>query len=566
MRIRHLSIRNFRGIKELDWKIDARTVCLIGPNDSTKSTVLEAIQLVLHPWWNPSVSDSDFYQQNVSEPIVIKATVGELPESLQSLQKYGGYLRGWNNETVLSDEPGINDEAVLTIKFIVDQSLEPNWNVCCCRDETSIGYIDRQKLGVSRVGSYVDRDMTWRKGSALYRVTEKIKGAEFAGLSRRARAALSAESLDELSAAARNVEDMAQGYGVKPVDKFHPEFDPENIDINAGSLSLHDTKVPFRLQGLGTRRLTSLAMQRHVTNDGTILLIDEVEHALEPFRVRQLVRNLRDATHEIDGQRLGQVFFTTHSPVALEECKAGEWHIVRNETGLTAVTQVKEGIEATIRSSAEALLSRKVIVCEGKTEVGILRAFDRDWAAKHNGASLAYFGVCAINGGGSEAAKRAINLRSLGYEVALLVDSDREITPSKCEVESHGILVVKWPGKVNTEQRIFLDVDIDTINRILDWVTAHHVEESELMKDIGGRLQLTGFSKEMLDQLLADPSQSTNVRATLGSMASSKKYAWFKRTDLGEYAGKIISDSIGNVPCSEFYNGISAIEDWVFQE
>ena len=454
MRIRHLSLKNFRGIEELEWTIDALTVCLIGPNDSTKSTILEAIQLALHPWWNPPLADSDFYQLNVDETIVIKATVGDLPESLQTLQKFGGYLGGWNKETGLRDEPGEDDEVVLTIKLTVDQSLEPKWNVCCCRGETSIGHVDRQKLGLSRVGSYVDRDMTWRKGSALYRVTETIKGTEFAALSRKARAALSAESLDELAIAARKVEDMAQGYGVKPVDKFHPEFDPENIDINAGSLSLHVAKVPFRLQGLGTKRLTSLAMQKSVTDEGTILLIDEIEHGLEPFRVRQLVRNLRDATDDNDGQRIGQVFFTTHSPIAVVECETGEWHIVRNELGFTIVTEIRKGIEGTIRSSAEALLSRKVIVCEGKTEVGILRAFDRMWKAKHNGAEMAYIGVSTIDGDGrTNAPHRAVELRTLGYDALLFVDSDKPIEPSKLEVESQNVSVVQWPDEMNTEQR-----------------------------------------------------------------------------------------------------------------
>lgn len=42
MRIRHVSIRNFRGIRELDWAVpDTRIICLIGRGDSTKSTILE---------------------------------------------------------------------------------------------------------------------------------------------------------------------------------------------------------------------------------------------------------------------------------------------------------------------------------------------------------------------------------------------------------------------------------------------------------------------------------------------------------------------------------------------
>lgn len=256
MRIRHLSIKNFRGIKELNWKIDARMVCLIGPNDATKSTILEAIQLVLHPWWNPQVADSDFHRLSVEEAIEIVATVADLPESLQPLQKFGGYLRGWCKEGGIVDEPRDDDEVILTIKCTIDQSLEPKWNVWCERGEISIGHIDRQKLGVSRVGSYVDRDLTWAKGSALYRVTETLKEIEFSAISRKARDAISTESLEELATASRNVQDMAQEFGVHSTDNLSPDFDPEKIDINAGSLSLHRANVPFRLQGLGSKRLT----------------------------------------------------------------------------------------------------------------------------------------------------------------------------------------------------------------------------------------------------------------------------------------------------------------------
>ena len=43
MRIRHLAIRRFRGIRELDWSVRGQMICLIGQGDSTKSTILNAL-------------------------------------------------------------------------------------------------------------------------------------------------------------------------------------------------------------------------------------------------------------------------------------------------------------------------------------------------------------------------------------------------------------------------------------------------------------------------------------------------------------------------------------------
>ena len=45
-------IRNFRGIRELDWHVDGTILCLVGPGDSTKTTILDAIELAMTPQWN----------------------------------------------------------------------------------------------------------------------------------------------------------------------------------------------------------------------------------------------------------------------------------------------------------------------------------------------------------------------------------------------------------------------------------------------------------------------------------------------------------------------------------
>ena len=82
MVIRHVKITRFRGIKELEWAVDGRMVCLVGPGDSTKTTILDAIELALAPRWPVQFSDVDFYEceSKPDDPIEIEVTVGELPE------------------------------------------------------------------------------------------------------------------------------------------------------------------------------------------------------------------------------------------------------------------------------------------------------------------------------------------------------------------------------------------------------------------------------------------------------------------------------------------------------
>jgi putative ATP-dependent endonuclease of the OLD family len=73
--IRNLSIRNFRGIASLDWDPHPGMNAIIGPGDSCKTTILEALDLVIGGR-RGSFTDADFHQLETGNPIVIDVTVG----------------------------------------------------------------------------------------------------------------------------------------------------------------------------------------------------------------------------------------------------------------------------------------------------------------------------------------------------------------------------------------------------------------------------------------------------------------------------------------------------------
>jgi len=73
-RIRKLEIRNFRAIRILDWCPSSGVNCLIGPGDSGKSTVLDAIDFCLGARRNLVISDTDFHSLDVTQPISIAAS------------------------------------------------------------------------------------------------------------------------------------------------------------------------------------------------------------------------------------------------------------------------------------------------------------------------------------------------------------------------------------------------------------------------------------------------------------------------------------------------------------
>ena len=131
MRVRRLQIERFRGIRSLDWRSISDTAALVGPGDSGKSTVLDALERVLSPRWNFPFDDSDFYDLKTDEAIVIRATVVDFPKALMKETKFGLALQVFDDRTGEARAPvGAPDEVyAMVIELRVDGSLEPVWQV-----------------------------------------------------------------------------------------------------------------------------------------------------------------------------------------------------------------------------------------------------------------------------------------------------------------------------------------------------------------------------------------------------------------------------------------------------
>jgi len=262
--IHHLRVENFRGIKSLDWHLGSRIICLIGPGDTTKSTILNAFEMVLANRWNITFTDSDFHKANTNQPIIIEVTVGELPEPLIKQDKFGLYIRGYSiKEKVIHDDPIDEDEKVLTIKLQVDQSLEPQWSVIKSSnpDPKAISWRDRELFAVAVLGYDVERDLTWSRGSALARLTDTGSSAHVIAIANReARKAVASMNLEEWKQIAEQANKLAKDFGV-PVSQLNPGLDVKAIRFGQGVLALYDNEVPLHMFGLGSRRLAALAIQ-----------------------------------------------------------------------------------------------------------------------------------------------------------------------------------------------------------------------------------------------------------------------------------------------------------------
>lgn len=178
-RIRHVKVENFRSIQSLDWFPSPGLNCLIGPGDSGKSSILDAIDLCLGARRSVSFSDADFHELDVESPISITITIGELDDSLKSMETYGHYLRSFNASTgLIEDEPTTDGETVLTVNMKVEGDLDPVWTLVSQRaaaigQSRYLSWGDRARLSPNRIGALADHNLAWRRGSVLNRLSDE---------------------------------------------------------------------------------------------------------------------------------------------------------------------------------------------------------------------------------------------------------------------------------------------------------------------------------------------------------------------------------------------------------
>ena len=240
MRIRHLSVRNFRGIRQLDWSVPNRNVlCLIGRGDATKSTILEALRRVFYPQWNLSFDDADFHLCDPTNSITIEAVLSNLPDTFRDLEKYGHLLCGWNAETnARTDDPGDGLEDALRVRLSVTTDLEPSWSAVKNDDDASVQFkaTDRAKVAVSLIGAVSDRHLTWSRGSILSQLTETENiSSSLAGAARAAKAALESRRTEDLTGfdeVADTAERTARALGVNVTTSYKAHLDTDAIKLD----------------------------------------------------------------------------------------------------------------------------------------------------------------------------------------------------------------------------------------------------------------------------------------------------------------------------------------------
>ena len=576
LKIAHIEVRNFRGIQKMDWSPEPGINCLIGPGDSTKTTVLDAIELALNPRSLFVGEDTDFYNLNCTVPITIIITLTGLPTEFYSDERYGLHLRGWDaSKKVLNDEPKTGCEDALSIRVTIDpESLEGRWSIFNDRligeaDPPSLRYKDSRRLSTTRLGPYAERHLGWSRNSILSKIGEQGNmNAQLAVATRAARDAFSKSDKTPFADVTARAEELGKLFSVPVKDKYAAELDIQGALITSGGVALHDGKLALRTLGTGSSRLIVSALQ-HSAGGSQVALVDELEHGLEPHRIARLLKYLISPPTQ-EGELAAtspQVFMTSHSPVVIRELRANNIFAVRSIGGVTSVQSIEESAtdvgtaQRHLRSTPEAFLARRVLIGEGKTEYGLLRGLDSCWStSKFN--SFAYQGVVATDGGGiPKALALAKHLLMLGFDVGCVLDSDQPPSGADIdEIQKLGGKVFIWPDSCSTEQRMFCDLPWATVQKLV----AYAVEcdgEDRILHTINTAMK--NGQQNLTSTVITLQQESDALRTILGDAAKTDRKCWFHDIERAEHVANLVFHSLAEVNKKPFASILADVRKWI---
>jgi len=546
MKIRKVEIDNFRGIKKVSWCPSEGINCLIGPGDSCKSTILDAIDYCLGARRSVQFTDADFYKLDVNMAIKITLTLGDLDDELKNFDVYGLYLRSFDSETgEVDDEPVNGLETVLSYNLTVESDLEPVWSLASERAEAqglkrNLAWKDRIRLAPARIGALASYNLGWSRGSVLNRLTDEKadSSAALAGAARQAREAFGVDAEVQLQETLQMVTEAAGELGVDIGEKAKALLDVHSVNFSGGTVSLHSEEgVPLKGLGVGSTRLLIAGLQRKVSERSSLLLVDEVEYGLEPHRIIRFLGSLgaKDATPPF------QVFMTTHSPIVLRELSGNQLVVLRkgHEKHEALPVGSYDSIQGTIRCLPDAFLATSVLVCEGASEVGLIRGIDL-YEQQAGKRSIFAHGTSLVDAGGvTNTPDRALAFQRLGYRVCVFRDDDRQPDLDKEQAFTDaGGEIVKWEEGEKLEGALFKGLSGKAVAQLVDKAISLHSEDL-----VNQHLQSKSQNQVELDDIpetSEDAVVSVEHRVLLANASSGNNKPWFKNISAMEEVGRDI--------------------------
>ena len=210
-----------------------------------------------------------------------------------------------------------------------------------------------------------------------------------------------------------------------------------------------------------------------------------------------------------------------------------------------------------LRACAEAFLTPRILVCEGKTEMGLIRGLDLYWHEPWRANVGPRCGVYAADGGGAEALNRAMAFVELGYETAILRDNDVGLSAANLtKLTAAGIRIFQWENHQSFEQALINACPAEALERLLDIAIETRGEES-----IAADIEAVSSGVFSLTHCRAG-CDAPEVRDVL-TKASVRKAGWFKLIEPGERIGYEVVLYHWEALDVSFRKIVADVQDWI---
>ncbi|MEW8030274.1 MAG: AAA family ATPase [Candidatus Thiodiazotropha sp.] len=538
--IHQIKIDRFRGIENLVWNPDPGMNVILGGGDVGKSTVLEAIALLLSPSNSLVLSEADYWQRKTDNEFAIQAVIS-LPLSTEiSQQPKFIWPWEWNGTEAVppvasagDDDNPVPAQPVYCLQTRGTAELEISWEILQPNGDVDVlSSAVRRKIGVVRLSGEgrSDRDLRLVYGSALDRLLSDK------GLRARIGQHVSEINLqDKLS-------DDAKGALKKLDSALKAESLPNKLELGLTSsqgLSIGaligllaeregGAVLPLASWGSGTRRMATLQIAAETEAETRITVIDEIERGLEPYRVRKLVKSLE--------AQPTQSFVTTHSAVAISSANGGHlWYLDPNQNiGFLPRDKIVRQQER----DPETFLSRLSIIAEGPTEVGFVtylleRAVDGGFLDQ---------GLRVCDGQGNQSTLNLLEaMASGGLTFGGFVDDEGTDSGRWTSLKTAmGSILFQWNAG-STEESVIAQIPDDYLENLITGAGAD--VEAERRLTLADRLGSADRSLEAIKGA-ADDIRALIIAAATGSNDEApeddarktwKKHGrrWFKSVDGG---------------------------------
>jgi len=596
MHIKQLTINRFRGIASLQFEPGPRTL-ILGPNNSGKSTVLEALDLLLHPGIGrprPAPTEIDYFGRNTDLGFTIEAVIGALTGPFMAEVRQ--HLEGWRerDKAIVPEPNGDGVEPVVRVRVRGTPELEILHDFVKPESEGArVSPRLRLQLGWVFDGRLRDpaQQLAFYQGGLLDRLfADADLGPAIDGLKQ----ALGegATAVNEEAAIAAVLGELSgdlQQLGLLTAEET-PEFEMGAVSrrelLQALRLALPTAGVPIPLarQGRGTQRLVLVAILLRLARAAGRIPIgafEEPEEALEPLRQGQLARMLRAIADSG-----GQIFVVTHSPEIARAFDIEDFLLLRPaRTGIDS-RQLRHVLSPNVRQSYERWLDGAVVrglfakiplLVEGPGDRAIIEVFWRALEATRALTPAARLGIDIVNcEGAANIPMLAAVLDHAGKAVVAWTDHDSlEVLAiiQRLRAEGHcSALILHAPvsGRQTLEEALAAAAPLDALAHGMQTIAADRgytweQQRSDLLGRAGAidpsfRSQLN--SAGSLDALFALLDESA-ARTVVAAALSAKGVTPFEMK--GARQARLLAEKIverSAVP-DNFARPLLALEEWI---